>query len=53
MEGGEGVCLEAEAERLWRSGMDPQEISERMGVDPGWVEALVSMWEPEEQDYSS
>jgi hypothetical protein len=44
MEGGEGVCLEAEVERLWSSGMDAAEIARRMGVDPGWVETLLSMW---------
>ena len=44
MEGGEGVCLEAEVERLWNSGMDVGEIARKMGVDREWVEALVSMW---------
>ncbi len=43
MEGGE-VCLEEEVEKMWRSGMSNEEISEKMGVDPAWVESLVSMW---------
>ena len=43
MEGGE-VCLEEEVEKMWRSGMSKEEISKKMGVDPTWVESLVSMW---------
>ena len=38
------VCLEEEVERLRRSGMSAAEISETMGVDQGWVEALISSW---------
>jgi len=39
------VCLEEEVERMRRSGMSTTEIARKMGVDPGWVESLVSMWE--------
>ncbi len=38
------VCLEEEVERLRRSGMSAAEISRTMGVDRGWVEALISTW---------
>ena len=38
------VCLEEEVERLRRSGMSVAEISQKMGVDEGWVEALISAW---------
>ena len=40
------VCFEEEVEKMRRSGMSTQEISQKMGVDPAWVESLVSMWEP-------
>jgi hypothetical protein len=43
-EGGEEVCLEEEVEKLRRSGMSAAEISRRLGVDEGWVEALISTW---------
>jgi transposase len=43
------VCLEEEVEKMRRSGMSTQEISQKMGVDPAWVESLVSMWEPDEE----
>lgn len=43
-----GVCLEEEVERMRRSGMTTDEISQKMGVDPAWVESLVSMVEGEE-----
>ncbi len=39
------VCFEEEVEKMRRSGMSTQEISQKMGVDPAWVESLVSMWE--------
>jgi hypothetical protein len=45
-----GVCLEEEVERLRRSGMSTDEIAERMGVDPGWVESLVLMAPDESED---
>lgn len=41
MEGPGEVCLEVEAEKLWRSGMEPEEIARVMGVDVIWVEALI------------
>lgn len=43
-EGGGEVCLEEEVERLRRSGMSVAEISQNLGVDQGWVEALISSW---------
>ena len=39
------VCLEEEVEDMRRSGMSTTEIAQKMGVDPSWVESLVSMWE--------
>lgn len=47
MEGGREVCLEEEVEKMRRSGMSTDEIAQQMGVDPTWVESLVSMWEDE------
>jgi hypothetical protein len=37
------VCLEEEVERRRRSGMSATEIAQDMGVDPAWVESIVSM----------
>jgi hypothetical protein len=37
------VCLEEEVEKRRRSGMSTDEISQDLGVDPSWVESLVSM----------
>lgn len=42
------VCLEEEVGRMRRSGMSKAEIAETMGVDPTWVESLISMWEGED-----
>jgi hypothetical protein len=42
------VCLEEEVERRRRSGMSTDEIAQDMGVDPIWVENLVSMVEGED-----
>ncbi|MBD0356904.1 MAG: hypothetical protein ICV57_06975 [Rubrobacter sp.] len=42
------VCLEEEVERRRRSGMSTDEIAQDMGVDPAWVESLVSMVEVED-----
>jgi DNA-directed RNA polymerase specialized sigma24 family protein len=39
------VCLEEEVERRRRSGMSTEEIAQDMGVDPTWVQSLVSMVE--------
>lgn len=50
MDGGSEACLEQKVERLYESGMTAREIAAEMGVDVGWVEALISMWEPEEED---
>ena len=37
------VCLEEEVEKRRRSGMSTEEIAQDMGVDPAWVQSLVSM----------
>ncbi len=39
------VCLEEEVEKRRRSGMSTEEIAQDMGVDPAWVQSLVSMTE--------
>lgn len=39
------VCLEEEVERRRRSGMSTEAIAQEMGVDPSWVESIVSMTE--------
>lgn len=45
------VCFEEVVERLWGSGLSSGEISREMGVDRGWVEALISAWEgPAQRD---
>jgi hypothetical protein len=41
------VCLEDEVEKRRRSGMSTDEIAQDMGLDPAWVESLVSMTEVE------
>lgn len=45
MENESEVCFEETVERLWKSGLSSAEISCEMGVDPVWVEALISTWE--------
>ena len=47
MEGQSEVCFEEEVERMRRSGMSKDEIAQKMGVDPSWVESLISLWEGE------
>jgi transcriptional regulator with XRE-family HTH domain len=42
------LCLQEEVARLREAGLSGDEIARRMGVDPGWVEGLISMLEPEE-----
>lgn len=37
------VCLEEEVEKRRRAGMSTDEIAQDMGVDPTWVESLISM----------
>jgi len=39
------VCLEEEVDKRRRSGMSTEEIAHDMGVDPAWVQSLVSMME--------
>ncbi len=53
MEGDREVCLEEEVEKMRRSGMSTGEISKKMGVDPAWVESLISMWGDEEPSATS
>lgn len=53
MEGRGEVCFEEVVGRLWSSGMSAGEIGREMGVDPVWVESLISTWEgdhPARQD---
>ena len=40
------VCLQEEVGRLWEAGLSEGEIARKMGVDPGWVEAVISMIDP-------
>ncbi len=42
------VCLEEEVEKRRRSGMSTDEIAQDMGVDPAWVQSIVSMVEVED-----
>jgi hypothetical protein len=44
------VCLEEEVERRREAGMSAGEIARDMGVDPGWVEALISAWGDSPED---
>ncbi len=49
MEGKGELCLQEEVGRLREAGFSEGEIARRMGVDPGWVEAVISMIDPEDQ----
>lgn len=49
MDGGSEVCLEQKVERLYESGMSSGEIASVMGVDPDWVEALITLWSGEDE----
>lgn len=42
------VCLEEEVDRLRRSGMSVQEISDSLGLEPAWVAEVVEMLPDEE-----
>jgi ribosome-binding protein aMBF1 (putative translation factor) len=42
------VCFEEEVEKRRRSGMSTDEIAQDMGVDPAWVQSIVSMVEVED-----
>ncbi len=44
------LCLQEEVGRLWEAGLSGEEIAKKMGVDPVWVESLVSMLDPEDQE---
>lgn len=48
MEDRREVCLEEEVDRLKRSGMSVQEISDFMGLEPSWVATIVEMLPDEE-----
>jgi hypothetical protein len=39
LEGKGEVCFEEEVEKMRRSGMSKEEISQKMGVDPAWSRA--------------
>ena len=41
------VCLAEEVERLRKIGLSDGEIADRLGVDAGWVETLISPDEDE------
>ncbi len=43
------LCLQEEVGRLWEAGLSGEEIARRMGVDAGWVEAVISMLDPEDK----
>jgi len=43
------LCLQEEVGRLREGGLSGEEIARRMGVDPGWVESIVSLIEPEDR----
>ncbi len=42
------VCLEEEVDKRRRSGMSTNEIAQDMGLDPAWVQSIVSMVADEE-----
>ncbi|BBL80387.1 hypothetical protein RxyAA322_22410 [Rubrobacter xylanophilus] len=44
MDDGGELCLEERVAQLRREGLSAEEIARVMGVDPGWVEALLSAW---------
>lgn len=48
MENRGGVCLEEEVDRLRRSGVSVQEISDSLGLEPAWVAEIVEMLPDEE-----
>ena len=43
------LCLQEEVGRLREAGLSGEEIARRMGVDAGWVEAVISMLDPEDK----
>lgn len=49
MEGRGEVCLEEEVDRLRRSGLSVQEISEATGLESAWVASVVEMLPDEEE----
>lgn len=44
------LCLQEEVVRLWDQGLSGEEIAQKMGMDPGWVEATISAFAPEEYE---
>ena len=47
------LCLQEEVARLREAGLSGDEIARRMGVDPGWVEAVISMIDPTDRGMRS
>ncbi|AHY47943.1 Hypothetical Protein RradSPS_2660 [Rubrobacter radiotolerans] len=45
MEGGSEACLEREVEKLREAGLSAEEISTRTGLEVGWIESLLALWE--------
>ena len=43
------LCLQEEVGRLWEACLSGEEIAREMGVDVGWVEAVISMLDPEDK----
>jgi hypothetical protein len=41
------LCMAEEVERLRQLGLSDEEVASRLGVDPVWVETLVSPGEDE------
>lgn len=41
------TCLAEEVERLRQLGLSDEEVASTLGVDEGWVEALISPGEDE------
>lgn len=43
------LCLQEEVGRLREAGLSGEEIAQKMGADQGWVEAVLSMLDPEDR----
>ncbi len=44
------LCLQEEVARLRDVGLSGDEIARKMGVDPGWVEVVISMIDPPDRE---
>lgn len=51
MEDNREVCLEEEVWRLRRTGLGPESISSKMGVELAWIEQVLAM-NPDEEPTS-